>query len=533
MDIRHFQEQRLLARGRETGSYADLLYFHLVRRDLEAIARLRQETGGDAAGDRHLYLIADLARGMDVPLPSPADLAGERDIWVYYTLAKYCLQKDRIEDAVAIALASARMYPHDGTVLNIAAKCCARAGTRDLALQLAQSSLRLNPVQQDMESIQQWVACGEAPAENVYLDLFPKYEAVSFYIPVYNVERYIRGAIEGLLGQNYPLHEIVVVDDGSPDRSVAIAGEYPVRIVHHAENRGLAAARNTAFESATSAVVGAIDSDAAPDVGYTKYAMMEFENAAARLAGVGGRLLERYTETPADLWRSLHLGQDPGAWRQYQPRFLYGSNALFRREAVQAVGGFQACHRTNYEDVRLSFDLVERGYALCHTPWAVAYHLRRDTVPSILKTKWNWIYWNRVQGAVFEHPDRLIDQIDASMAEGLALMAADLEAGRRELAYIDYLWPFVDTLLSLAFVTRIQAFPSGHALYVQARVLSLIPRFDAAVHGHVAERVMEEIRPFLLDGEPSAEAAKEPWAEPLEATLEAFHNACVAIGVSL
>src|SRR5687768_5434333 len=73
-------------------------------------------------------------------------------------------------------------------------------------------------------------------------------------IPVYNYEQYVAEAVRSVLAQTYPHWELIIVDDGSTDRSGAIADEFAandprVTVVHQA-NGGLAAARNTAIARA-------------------------------------------------------------------------------------------------------------------------------------------------------------------------------------------------------------------------------------------------------------------------------------------
>ena len=143
----------------------------------------------------------------------------------------------------------------------------------------------------------------------------PRYEQVSFYLPVHNVERFIRATLEGLVHQCYPLHEILVIDDGSEDGSIEFAQTFPVRIIRHRQNKGLAAARNTAFQHAATPFLGALDTDAKPEPGLTKYMMMEFENASPDVVGVGGRLIEHYQDNAPDHWRAVNLTQDPGGFR--------------------------------------------------------------------------------------------------------------------------------------------------------------------------------------------------------------------------
>ena len=71
---------------------------------------------------------------------------------------------------------------------------------------------------------------------------------LSVIVPVYRVETYLPKCLDSLVSQTYADLEIILVDDGSPDRSGAICDEYAARdsriVVIHQENRGGAEARN-------------------------------------------------------------------------------------------------------------------------------------------------------------------------------------------------------------------------------------------------------------------------------------------------
>ena len=93
---------------------------------------------------------------------------------------------------------------------------------------------------------------------------------VSVLIPVYQVEDFIERCARSVFEQTYQNLECVFVDDGSTDSSVDILkniiNDYPslkdrIHIIHHHENRGLAAARNTAITSCQGDFVMHVDSD--------------------------------------------------------------------------------------------------------------------------------------------------------------------------------------------------------------------------------------------------------------------------------
>lgn len=90
---------------------------------------------------------------------------------------------------------------------------------------------------------------------------------LSIIVPIYNVEPYLRKCVNSLLHQDLPAedYEIILVDDGSPDRCGDICDEYAskygnIRVVHR-KNGGLSAARNSGIEIAQGKYIQFVDSD--------------------------------------------------------------------------------------------------------------------------------------------------------------------------------------------------------------------------------------------------------------------------------
>jgi len=86
---------------------------------------------------------------------------------------------------------------------------------------------------------------------------------VSIIIPAFNYERHVARAIESALAQDYTLLEVVVVDDGSTDRTAAVASAFEsrgVRVIRQ-PNQGLAAARNTGIQNSSGELLFFLDAD--------------------------------------------------------------------------------------------------------------------------------------------------------------------------------------------------------------------------------------------------------------------------------
>lgn len=94
----------------------------------------------------------------------------------------------------------------------------------------------------------------------------------SVIVPMFNVERYIVECIESIIHQTYENLEIILVDDGSLDKSAKIAEEYAAKDIRikviHKENGGLVSARKAGAEHATGNYVCCVDGDDYIDLNY-------------------------------------------------------------------------------------------------------------------------------------------------------------------------------------------------------------------------------------------------------------------------
>ena len=92
-------------------------------------------------------------------------------------------------------------------------------------------------------------------------------------------------------------------------------------------------------------------------------------------------------------WHAIRcdLGQSWGEVGLKNPAFLFGANAIYRRDAIAKAGYYDPVFRTNGEDVDMCAKLRHHGYDLIYEPRAFAYHYRKDNVASVLRM--NWQHW--------------------------------------------------------------------------------------------------------------------------------------------
>jgi len=521
MELVRHQEEFLKRRAHDAGRFDGLIFFYAALRRLDAVHGSHDAMDPANDHDRLVYDLVLLDENPGLAGSILERLANLPDPWVCYSLTKFHLRAGNVSDALRVAEVALGSPQPDASAVNLVIKYLAQQGEQALRSDLIERSLAANSTQQDVGRLKE-----EPFTQALYLDPLPKHEPLDFYLPVYNVEQYVRAAIEGLLLQTYPLHRILVIDDGSRDHSIAIAREYPVQIIEHSENKGLAAARNTAFQHSTADFVGAIDTDASPDPNYSRNVMMEFENAGPNVAGVGGKLIETNTATPADKWRALRMAQHHGDCRVHPPSILYGSNNILRRSAVLAVGGYDETFRTNSEDVHLCWSLRDAGFSYVYTPRAVAYHARKDTLASVLATAWNWHYWAKVENDVYDSHKGMVDMMYNALNKCVKEMNRFMEAVELDALYVEFLFVFYDIFRDLLHVREKGLYEAGHVRYVQDRMLEPVARLDARLGGGLCDKLRTDLAGLLVDASCDADRIEPAFKEELEGFFAEVGRLC-------
>jgi glycosyltransferase involved in cell wall biosynthesis len=202
---------------------------------------------------------------------------------------------------------------------------------------------------------------------------------VTVIIPCYNHARFLGEAIQSVLEQTYRPVEIVVVDDGSSDDTVGVAGRYPVRYVRQA-NQGLAAARNTGVRESGGEYLVFLDADdrllpEAIDIGTREletHPDCAFVAGRYRIIAVDGSAVS--VPPPAD------LGSDH--YRDLLARNHIGhcGTVMYRRHVVDTLGGFDTAWRAG-EDYDL-YLRVARRFPVTYHRHVIAEYRRYPTAMS-------------------------------------------------------------------------------------------------------------------------------------------------------
>jgi glycosyltransferase involved in cell wall biosynthesis len=168
---------------------------------------------------------------------------------------------------------------------------------------------------------------------------------VSILIPAYNAEAWISDTLRSAIAQTWEPKEIIVVDDGSTDGTLAVARQFEsdqLRVVTH-KNQGAAATRNKAYSLCHGDYIQFLDADdlIGPDkIAKQMEALGESPNKRTLLSGSWGKFMYRYYRTkfvPSALWCDL----SPVEWLIRKLQFnVYMSTAswLVSRELAETAG---------------------------------------------------------------------------------------------------------------------------------------------------------------------------------------------------
>ena len=207
----------------------------------------------------------------------------------------------------------------------------------------------------------------------------------SLVIPAYNEEQYIGACLDSVF-QNAPgrFAEIIVVDNGSTDRTVDIARQYPgVRVIFE-EAKGVTFTRQRGLNEASGPLVAFIDADSRLPAEWMDIAQQTFA-ADANVVGLSGpyryydgsrldRLLLDATGwllCPISYWLFGHM--------------VIGGNFVARKEALEAIQGFDRLDRLYGEDSNVGRRLCQRGKVAFRTDFFALTSGRRFYQGGIFK----------------------------------------------------------------------------------------------------------------------------------------------------
>ena len=206
-------------------------------------------------------------------------------------------------------------------------------------------------------------------------------EIVSIIVPIYNVGRYVEKCITTIVNQTYKNIEIILIDDGSTDKSGKICDEWKekdkrIKVIHK-ENEGVSIARNVGIKNATGQYFFFVDGDdyLSEDIIYNLYKSLIENNAQIAVSGhfyvtyFNKTMLyskENYVANGEEILKRLLRFDDiyPVIWGK-----------LYKREIFE---GIEFPERKINEDAAVIYILLDRAEKITHIDKAGYYYIQRE-----------------------------------------------------------------------------------------------------------------------------------------------------------
>ena len=218
---------------------------------------------------------------------------------------------------------------------------------------------------------------------------------VSVLVAAYCEEAVIERTLHALLALDYPRYEIVVVDDGSTDRTVEILSPYAadgrIRLLEKRTNEGKAMALNDAIPVLRGDIVTIVDADIQPGAQTLRYLVTHFRHG--RVAAVAGNPQVTNTGSLLAKVQATEFASIVSVLRRAQRvwgRILTVSGAIcaFRKSAMIDVGLFDPEMAT--EDIALTWKLQRRFYDVRYEPRATVAMQVPETFQGLYNQRKRW-----------------------------------------------------------------------------------------------------------------------------------------------
>ena len=207
---------------------------------------------------------------------------------------------------------------------------------------------------------------------------------ISVIIPVYKVEKTLERAVNSVLDQSYPHLEIILVDDGSPDKSGDIADQLAkkdprIQVIHQA-NKGLSGARNTGIAVASGDYLAFLDSDDCYELDLFEHFMASYQEEGPDLFIFNVKRIGVKSQTVKDSKEMLLTSSQAGieAMLDYSGIDFYAWNKVYARQLFRDV---RFPEGKLYEDTAVSYATMKRATRIMMTSYVgINYYENEESI---------------------------------------------------------------------------------------------------------------------------------------------------------
>ena len=314
---------------------------------------------------------------------------------------------------------------------------------------------------------------------------------VAVVVPNWNGRRWLPGLLDSLAAQTRVPDEVLVVDNGSTDDSVAYLRSRDVRVVGLSSNLGFAAAANRGIAAAEADAIALVNTDVELDPAWVERAVARLDGDL-RLASVATKmvLLDR-PDTLDDCGDELrrdgvahqrgHGRRDDGSWDAPGLAFsACAGAAVYRRSAVVDAGGFDERLFSYLEDVDLGLRLRLAGWECGYEP-AVARHARHGSSGQLTRSVDAWVARNTLLLVAKAFPLRWIGPVAYRQLSWIAEAA-------REGRLVEHLRGLAMAVPALPGMLRSRRELRAAAVMPVSSVVPALPWRGPRAGGHPASR---------------------------------------------
>jgi len=217
------------------------------------------------------------------------------------------------------------------------------------------------------------------------MNLHPPSNTVSVIIPARDSESVLGKCLEAVKASSYPVHEIIVVNDGSSDRTSSIAKQYSAKTIDLDSPYGANYSRNKGASSSSGDILLFLDSDVVVQVDTIQHIMSYFsENSVDAIVGLYS--LKHRHHNLASQYKNLWIRF---SYLKSGPRidWIFGAVSAIRKSAVWKVKGFDRRILMEHggDDLELGKRMTASEHNILLKPEIEVEHLKRHSLISLLK----------------------------------------------------------------------------------------------------------------------------------------------------
>jgi poly-beta-1,6-N-acetyl-D-glucosamine synthase len=224
---------------------------------------------------------------------------------------------------------------------------------------------------------------------------------VSIIVPVYNEEKVVKNSIKSLLELNYSNYEIIIVNDGSNDKTKQVAeslvgfqkglrGDVKVSLIDK-PNGGKSSALNAGIKHSKAEIILCMDGDSQLSPDSITIAVRHFTNPEIGAVAGNVKVLNRrklFTDLQAlEYIEGLNMARSAQSFVKLV-NIIPGPIGLFRKKAVEESGYYS--DETFAEDADLTLKILANGWKIYYEPNSISYTEAPEKLSQLLKQRYRW-----------------------------------------------------------------------------------------------------------------------------------------------